>query len=138
VKHNYTVTPGQRIGEGNVPIEQQVPQQTPEVTYTDRIDLDAPSERELCSTGAVKLTHIHMGELKISNKQLLTDLEAERQRNNALAARASSCETELRVFKAFNSSTGYKEIIIRTLELVIVVLLTYAIDFERAGNTQSF
>lgn len=119
-------------------IEPQVQQQTPEVTRSARIDLDSPTERELCSSGAVKLTHLQLSELKTNHEQLLDHLESERQKNNALTARANSCETELRVFKAVNATTGYREIIIRTLELVIVVLLTYAIDFERSGDTKSF
>ncbi len=115
-----------------------VEQQVPEVARTGRIDLGVPTEVELCSRGAVKLTHMQLAEVKANYRVVLTDLQAERQRNDALAAHAVSVDTELRVIKAISRSNSHREIIVRTLELVIVALLTYAIDFEREGNSKSF
>jgi hypothetical protein len=115
-----------------------IEQQTPEASGPDRIDLNAPTEVELCSRGAVKLTHMQLSDLKITHLGTLDELQAERQRNDALTSRANSSETELRILRATLRSTGNREIIVRMIELVILALLTYAIDFEKSGDTKNF
>jgi hypothetical protein len=113
-------------------------QQTPEVFGTDRIDLNAPTEVELCSRGAVKLIHMQLAELKAVHRSDLVQLQAERQRNEALVAARNSSETELRILRTRLESTKYREIMTRIIELVILALLSYAIDFEKAGDTKNF
>jgi uncharacterized membrane protein len=115
-----------------------IEQQTPGVPGIDRIDLNAPTEVELCSRGAVKLTHFQLADLKVTQRATLTELQAEKQLNGALTIRANASETELRVLKENIRLTGYREIIIRIVELIIVALLAYAIDFEKSGDTKDF
>jgi uncharacterized protein YacL len=68
----------------------------------------------------------------------MTELQDAKQRNEVVTSRANSAETELRVLKENIRMTGYREIIIRMVELVIVVLLTYAIDFLKSGDVKNF
>jgi uncharacterized protein YacL len=115
-----------------------IEQQTPEVPGSDRIDLNAPTEVELCSRGAVKLTHMQLSEIKVTYRAAMTELQDAKQRNEVVTSRANAAETELRVLKENIRMTGYREIIIRMVELVIVVLLTYAIDFLKSGDVKNF
>lgn len=114
-----------------------IEQQTPEVPRSG-IELDAPTEVELCSRGAVKLTHMQLAELKITHRAVQSELYAERQRNESLTDRVNSTETELRILQERVRSRGYREIMVRIIELVILALLSYAIDFEKSGDNKNF
>jgi hypothetical protein len=115
-----------------------IEQQTPEVPRTDRIELDAPTEAELCTRGAVKLTHMQLADLRAVHRAILTELQTERQRNEALTSRANSIETELRVLQASIKSTGRREIIVRLIELVIIALVNFAIEYAKSESWANF
>lgn len=115
-----------------------IEQPTPEVAGAIRIELEAPTEAELCTRGAVKLTHMQLAELKTAHDAMRSELQAERQRNDALVSRLNTVQTDYQVLKASLQSTKYREIIVRIIELVILALLTYAIDFEKSGDTKDF
>jgi hypothetical protein len=115
-----------------------IEQPTPDVPLANQIELDAPTEAELCTRGAVKLRHIELTELKMAHKAVQVELRAERQRTESLTSRLNSTQTEFQVLKASLTPMRFREIILRIIELVILVLLSYAIDFEKAGNTKTF
>ena len=115
-----------------------IEQPTPDVASPNRIELEAPTEVELCSRGAVKLTHIELTELKMAHSAVQVELRAEKQRSDALTSRMNLIQTDYQVLRASLPSAKYRDIIIRIIELVIVTLLSYAIDFEKSGNTKNF
>lgn len=115
-----------------------IEQPTLDVPRSDRIELEAPTEAELCTRGAVKLTHIELAELRMVNRGLRTELTAERNRNDTLKSLTNSLQTELQVLKASLNPMKYQEIIIRLIELVILALLGYAIDFAKSGDRTNF
>jgi hypothetical protein len=115
-----------------------IEQPTPDVSFPNRIELEAPTEVELCSRGAVKLTHIQFTELKMACAAIQGELRAERQRNDAVTTRMNSIQTDYQVLRASLQSTKYREIIVRIIELCILALLAYALDFEKSGDTKDF
>jgi len=115
-----------------------IEQQTPEIPRTQQIELDAPTEVELCSRGAVKLTHMDLADLKVSYRALVAEIQTERNRNDGLTARANTAETELRVLRATVNSTGRREIIVRLIELVIIALVSYAIEAAKSAAWTNF
>ncbi len=111
-----------------------IEQPTPEVARTDRIELEAPTEAELCTRGAVKLTHIDLAQLKTAHGALQVELRTEKQRTEASNIRAISAEAECRVLRDTLRLTGRREIIVRLIELVIIGLVNYAIEAAKSGN----
>jgi hypothetical protein len=109
-----------------------------DVPRTDVIELAPPTEQELCARGAVKLTHIELAEVKLECRGLRTELLAERQRNEGLITHLNSVRTDYQVLLASLRSHKYQEITIRIVELVILALLSYAIDFVKRGDTKNF
>lgn len=110
-----------------MPVEQPIPE-------GPRVELSAATERELCNPGAVKLLYGNLAELKAKNSALSAELQIERQRNETLTFRAHSSETERDILRERLGFTGYRDIIVRLIELVIVSLLAFAIDFAKSGN----
>lgn len=102
-----------------------------------RPELSPLTETELRSSAAVKLTHIQLCELQETHRGILTELQTEKQRNEALTFRAHSSETECSVLRERLGATGYRDIIVRLIELVILGLLAFAIDFARTGERNS-
>jgi hypothetical protein len=115
-----------------------IEQPRPDVSSPNVIELDAPTEAELCTRGAVKLTHMQLTELRTAHILVQNELRAERQRNDLLTARMNLLQTDHQVLLASIQSTKYREIIVRIIELVILALLTYALDFEKSGRTNDF
>ena len=115
-----------------------IEQPTPDVPRTNQIELEAPTEAELCTRGAVKLTHMELTELKMAHSAVQAELRAEKQRNDTLTARVNSIQTDYQVLQASFTPTRFREIILRIIELVVLVLLTYAVDFEKSGDTKNF
>jgi hypothetical protein len=115
-----------------------IEQQTSEIPRTDRISLDPPTEVELCTRGAVKLTHLHLDELKESYRSVLVELQSERKRNNTLTSSLYTAEADVRVFHASVKSTERREIIVRLVELVIIGLINYAIEDAKSASWTNF
>jgi hypothetical protein len=113
-------------------------QSTTEVFHADLIELDAPTEAELCTRGAVKLTYKRVAELKTALHEVQTELRGERERNASLTAQLNAIQTDYRVLEASLQSTRYREVIMRVIEIVIVALLTYAVDFLKLGEMKNF
>jgi hypothetical protein len=106
-------------------------QSTPE---GPRVELGAATEKELCSPGAVKLIHLELTELRVAHRTALAELQAERQRSEGLTFRAHSSEMDCGVLKERLGSTGHRDLVVRLIELVILGLLAFAIDFARTGS----
>ena len=102
-----------------------------------RIELTPVTEAELCRPGSVKLLYGELTELRAAHRSTLTELLTERQRNENLTFRAQSSETECSVLRERLGSTGHRDIIARLIELVILGLLAFAIDFARSGSWTS-
>ena len=115
-----------------------IQQTTPEVARTDRIELEAPTETELCARGAVKLTHMELARLRTANGTVEAELRTERQRTEALNSRAISAEAQCGVLRDTLRLAGRREIIMRLIEVAIVVLLAYAIDFAKSKSWNNF
>jgi hypothetical protein len=110
-------------------------QSTPEVP---RVELGAATEKELCSPGAVKLIHIELTDLRVAHRTALAELQAERKRNEGLTYAAHTSETECAVLRERLGLTGHRDLIVRLIELAILGLLTFAIDFASSGNRTGF
>jgi len=110
-----------------LPLEQPIPE-------GPRVELGAVTEAELCVPGAVKLLYSELTELKVKHSTLLAALEREKTRNETLTFRAHSSETERSVLRERLGSTGHRELIMRLIELVILGLLAFAIDFAKSGS----
>ena len=115
-----------------------IEQQTPEIPRIPPIELDPPTEVELCSRGAMKLTHMALADLKVSFNKLAMEIQTERNRNDGLITRANAAETDLRVLRATVNSTGRQEITVRLIELVIIAIVSYAIDAAKSGAWKNF
>jgi hypothetical protein len=113
-------------------------QLTPEVHGLSQISLDAPTEQELCTKGAVKLIHLQYAELTLRHETATAELRSEKQQTDALKSRVASLETKLSVLQESIRNSEYPVIIERMIELVILALLTYAIDFLRSGDKIKF
>ena len=103
-----------------------------------RIELTAVTETELRGPGAVKLLYGELTELKARHITALAELQTERQRNEALTYRAHSSETDCCVLRERLGSTGYRDLIVRLIELVILGLLAFAIDFAKSKSWNGF
>jgi hypothetical protein len=102
-----------------------------------RVELGTATEKELCSPGAVKLIHIELTELKVAHRTALAELQAERQRSEGLTFRAHSSELECSVLRERLGATGHRDLVVRLIELGILGLLAFAIDFARSGSWTS-
>src|ERR1700676_4294886 len=51
-----------------------IEQQTPDIPFQQQIELGPPTETELCTRGAVKLTHIQLSESKTQTRTLTAEL----------------------------------------------------------------
>jgi len=102
-----------------------------------RVELGAATEKELCSPGAVKLIHMELTELKVAHRTALAELQAERQRSEGLTFRAHSSELECSVVSERLGATGHRDLVVRLIELGILGLLAFAIDFARSGSWTS-
>lgn len=110
-------------------VEQTIPGASP------LIELSPLTDAELRSSGAVKLTHQELSELKTAYAATSAKLEVEKQRNEALNLRAISSETECRVLRDRLRLTGRREIIVRLIELVIIALVSFAIESAKSGDS---
>jgi len=108
-----------------VPAEQSVPEGAP------RVELGPLTEAELRTPGAVKLTHIRLTELQGTCRTVAAELQAEKQRNETMTFRAHTSETKCCVLEERLGATGYRDVTVRFIELVIVGLLAFAIDAAR-------
>jgi hypothetical protein len=120
----------QRFTRGYLPAEQSS-------SEGPRIELSAITEAELRGPGAVKLTYLQLTELQASHRTTLAELQTERQRNEALTFRAHSSEAQCGVLRERLGSTGYRDLVVRLIELVILGLLAFAIDFAKSGSWTS-
>ena len=98
------------------------------------IELTAVTETELRAPGAVKLLYRELTELKATHSSCLAELNSERSRNEALASKASSSNKDYCVLKERLSATGHRHAVVRLIEVVILVILAYAIDFAKSGS----
>ena len=114
-------------------IEQPIPE-------GPRIELGALTERELSTAGAVgvKLIYGQLNELRASHRATLAELQAERARNDALTARAHSAERDCCTLRERLSSTGHRDTIARLLEIVMAILVVYALERLLAGSWTHF
>jgi len=119
-------------------IDLAIEQPTPDVPRTNQIELEPPTEAELCTRGAVKLIHIQIAELKLANRFVQAELRSEKQRNDALTASLNSTKTDYQVLQASVGPIKNRDLIVRIIEFVIVVLLAYMVDFLKSGNIKSF
>jgi hypothetical protein len=81
---------------------------------------------------------MQLAEVRAAHRAILTELQTERQRNEALTSRANSLETELRVLQASIQLTGRREKIVRLIEVVIIVLVEYAIESAKSASWTNF
>lgn len=109
-------------------VEQTIPGASP------LIELSPLTDAELRSSGAVKLTHQELSELKATYAATLAKLETERQRNEGLNLRSISSETECSVLRDRLRLTGRREIIVRLIELVIIALVSFAIESAKSRD----
>jgi hypothetical protein len=110
-----------------LPAEHQIPE-------GPRIEVGAITENELRGPGAVKLLYCELTELKVAHGASLVELQTERQRSETLTFRAHSSEKECSVLRERLGSIGHRDLVVRLIELVILGLLAFAIDFARAGS----
>ncbi len=108
-----------------MPAEQLIPEGAP------RVELGPLTESELRTAGAVKLNHIRFTELQETCRTAVADLQSEKQRIETLTFRAHISETKCCVLEERLGATGYRDVIVRFVELVIVGLLAFAIDAAR-------
>ena len=99
-------------------IEQAIPQGP----HVEPIELEAPTKAELCSVGAVKLTHQQLAELKQTVQLTQTELKAERQKTENLISRATTAESALQVLRASMASSKNLALKVRLVEVVILIL----------------
>ena len=114
-----------------MPTERSIPEGSPHT------ELSPLTEAELRSSAAVKLTHIQLAEVQANCRGILAEMQSERQRNETLTFRAHSSETECSVLRERLGYTRYRDLIVRLIELVIVGLLAFAIDFAKTGAWKS-
>ena len=98
------------------------------------IELTAVTEAELRGPGAVKLLYRELTELKATHNDALAELKNERNRNDILASKANSSDKDHCILKERLRATGHRHAVVRLIEVVIVVLLAYAIDFAKSGS----
>ena len=118
-------------GRCQLPAEQSSPE-------GPRVELGIATEKELCSPGAVKLIHLELTELKVAHRTTVAELKAERQRSEGLTFRAHSSELDCSVLRERLGATGHRDLVVRLIEIVILGLLAFAIDFARSGSWPSF
>ena len=111
-----------------------IEQQTPDIPFPQQIELGPPTETELCTRGAVKLTHIQLSELKTQTRTLSAELGEERARRENLSTRTNTAETELRVLEEFLYLREKRDLIIRLGELVLIVLIEFIIEAAKSGE----
>ena len=108
-----------------MPAEQSIPEGSP------RVELGPLTEVELRTPGAIKLTHLRFTELQGTCRTVVAELQAEKQRNETLTYRAQTSETKCCVLEERLGATGYRDVTVRFIELVILGLLAFAIDAAR-------
>jgi hypothetical protein len=101
------------------------------------MELGAATEKELCGPGAVKVIHIELAELKVAHHAALVELQVERKRSEGLTFRAHSSEIDCGILRERLGSGGHRDLVVRLIELVVLGLLAFAIDFARSGNWKS-
>jgi hypothetical protein len=121
---------GPLLGRSHLAAEQQTPE-------GPRVELGVATEKELCSPGAVKLIHIELTELKAAHRTALSELQTERNRSEGLTFRAHSSEVQCGILRERLGSTGHRDLVVRLIELGILGLLAFAIDFARSGSWTS-
>jgi hypothetical protein len=120
----------QPLGDSKLPAEQPFL----EGPRVEPIELEAPTKNELCSIGAVKLTHQNLAELKSKVAALQEELKVERQRTEALASRTATAETNLSVLRARTENSKGLTTKVRLLEVVILILLHYLSEATMLGE----
>jgi hypothetical protein len=111
-----------------------IDQPIPQGPRVEPIELEAPTKAELCSVGAVKLTHQQMAELRGAIQLTQAELKAERQRTESLISRATTAETKLQILRASMASSKNVALKVRLIEVVILILLHYTSEASIAGE----
>jgi len=81
---------------------------------------------------------MELARLRTANGTVEAELRTERQRTEALNSRAISAEAQCGVLRDTLRLAGRREIIMRLIEVAIVVLLAYAIDFAKSKSWNNF
>jgi hypothetical protein len=92
---------------------------------------------ELKNVGAIKRILGELAEAKAAHKAAVAELKIERDRNESLSAKASSYERDRCVLQERLGCSGHRDHIEALIIVVIIALLTFAVDFARSGNWES-
>lgn len=92
---------------------------------------------ELRNIGAIKRLLHELAEAKAAHKATLAELKTERDRNENLSSKANTFERDCCVLRERLGSLGYRDLIEALIIVVIIALLTFAVDFARSGNWKS-
>ncbi len=109
-------------------------QPIPQGPLVEPTELQGPTIAQLCSQGAVILTHQNLAEAKGTILSLQTELRVERLRNENLSGRATTAETQLLVLKAQTETSKNRDLKVRLVELVIILLLYYSGEAAKSGE----
>jgi len=104
---------------------------SPEGPSPERIEA---TPEELRNVGAIKRLLHELAEAKAAHRTALSELKAERDRNESLTAKASSYERDCSVLQERIGCSDYRDRIEALILVVIIALLTFAVDFARSGN----
>jgi hypothetical protein len=102
-----------------------------------RVQLTALTEADLRGAGAVKLLYSENAELRATHTTLRSEFDTERRRTDSLTIRLYSSQTECCVLRERLGAIGYRDLVVRLIELVILGLLAFAIDFAKSGSVDS-
>jgi hypothetical protein len=92
---------------------------------------------ELKNVGAIKRILHELAEAKAAHKAALAELKIERDRNENLSSKANTFERDCCVLRERLGSLGYRDFIEALIIVVVIALLTFAVDLARSGNWKS-
>jgi hypothetical protein len=111
-----------------------VEQKTPEVSR-DPLDALGPfTETELCKPVALKLILKQLAEIRDTNRTLHSQLQTERNQNDALAGRANRAETALSILQAAVRLNDRRGRIVHLIEFAMVILISFMIDATKSSS----
>lgn len=95
------------------------------------------SPEEMKNVGTIKELLLRINELEDERTELRANLKTERQQTASLAAKASSFERDYYVLRERLGCSGHRDTIEALIIVVIIAVLTFAVDFARYGNWRS-